>query len=208
MKVLKASCHKMHIGKGSVVGVEQRPLIVPSQNNITEDNSKFGEKIWIGSLCVVGKNVEFKDNVILSDGSFVEEGVKIGKNTILVYKCLVCADVIIGDNCIIGGFIGENTEIGNNCRIFGDIVHEHIDPSKNWDAPTSMEKGAVIKNNVFIGFGAKITKPIIIDHHVYILPNTIVSINVPSYHIVRGINKIIHYKKWKGDLADSDFFTK
>jgi acetyltransferase-like isoleucine patch superfamily enzyme len=210
MKMSKLSSHKniKHIGQGTVIGAEQRPLLIDGfQDNIIEDNSKFGENVWIGSLCVVGKGVIFNDNVILSDGSFVEDNVSIGSNTILVYKCLVCADAAIGNNCVIGGFIGENTTIGNNCRIFGDIVHKHIDPSKDWDAPTSMEKGAVIQNNVFIGFGAKITKPVTINHHAYVLPNTIVSCDVPPFHIVKGVNEIIYYKKWKGDLAVSDFFT-
>jgi UDP-3-O-[3-hydroxymyristoyl] glucosamine N-acyltransferase len=197
-----------HIGQGTIIGAEPRPLLIDGsfQDNIIKDNSIFGNDVWIGSLCVVGKNVVFKDNVILSDGSFVEDNVNIGNSTILVYKCLVCADVNIGDNCIIGGFIGESTSIGNNCRIFGEIVHKHTDPSKDWDAPTSMEQGAVIQDNVFIGFGAKITKPVTIGHNVYILPNTIVSEEVPPYHIVKGVNEIIYYKKWKGELAVSDFF--
>lgn len=198
-----------HIGEGTIIGAEQRPLLIDRnfQNYTIEDNSSFGENVWIGSLCVVGKKVKFKDNVILSDGSFVEDNVNIGNNTILVYKCLVCANVTIGDNCIIGGFIGESTSIGNNCRIFGDIVHKHTDPSKDWDAPTSMEQGAIIQDNVFIGFGAKITKPVTIGHNVYILPNTIVSQEIPPYNIVKGINEIIHYKDWKGELSVSDFFT-
>lgn len=195
-----------YLGGGSIINAPARPLMGYLSNNKKVEDSNFGKNVWIGANCVVGKNVTFQDNVTLSDGSNVEDNVFIGKNTLLVYKCLVCANVVIKEKCIIGGFIGENSKIGHNCRIFGDIVHNHIDPTKDWDAPESLEEGATISNNVFIGFGAKITKPINIQNNVYICPNSVVSTDVPAFHIVKGINEIIHYSEWKGELRVSNFF--
>jgi UDP-3-O-[3-hydroxymyristoyl] glucosamine N-acyltransferase len=196
-----------YLGDGSIINSVSRPLM-KYKHEVDAKLSSFGQNVWIGAKCVVARNVKLHDNVILSDGTFVEEDVVVGEGTLLTYRCLVCAGVIIGKNCVIGGFIGESTIIGDNCRIFGDVVHGHLDPTKDWDAPTSMEPGANIQSNVFIGFGAKITKPITISNNVYILPNSIVSINVPSFHIVKGINEIIHYQSWKGALAKSAFFDK
>ena len=164
------------------------------------------DEIYIGAFVLIGKGVELDNRVVIDSHCVVESEVKVGENSLITYKATIGGDTVIGKDCIIGGFIGENTSIGNNCRIFGDIIHKHTDPSKDWDASTSGEKGATIQDNVFIGFGAKITKPVTIEHNVYILPNTIVSRDIPPYHIAKGINEFVHYKDWKGELAVSDFF--
>lgn len=197
-----------HIGVGAVLDTPRRPLIRYPHSNLRKDESTFGVRVWIGAYCVVGTSVVFGDGVILSDGSFVESNVVLGNDTLLTYRCLVCADSVIGENCVIGGFIGENTHIGNSCRIFGDILHHHIDPTKDWDAPTSMEKGAIISDSVFIGFGAKITRPITINSNVYICPNAIVSVDVPPFHVVKGVNELVPVELWPGELSHSTFFNK
>jgi UDP-3-O-[3-hydroxymyristoyl] glucosamine N-acyltransferase len=197
---------KIHIGKNTLIDVENRPLLGYKRDKAVTKRLQYGNNVWIGSSCVIGRNVLLGNNVIISDGTYIENDVKIDEDSLLVYKCLVCADTTIGKNCVIGGFIGENTKIGNYCRIFGEIVHTHLDPSKDWDAPTSLEDGPVIHDNVFIGFGAKITKSITIGNNVYILPNSIVSKDVLPFHIVKNINEMIYFKDWKGDLSGSDFF--
>ncbi|MCL1814846.1 MAG: hypothetical protein FWG27_03365 [Treponema sp.] len=200
--------HKIHIGKNTVINAKPRPLSGYIREKETAGRLKYGKNVWIGSGCVISTCITLGNNVIISDGTYIEDNVTIDSDSILVYKCLVCADTKIGKNCVIGGFIGENTIIKNNCRIFGEIVHKHLDPSKNWDAPDSAEKGPVIFDNVFIGFGAKITKPVEIGSNSYILPNSIVSKDIPPFHIARGINEIFYYKEWKGGLSKSNFFNK
>ncbi len=198
----------IYIGEGSILDAPRRPLIDYEYSKTITKESVFGENVWIGSNCVVGKSVVFKDGVILSDGSYVEDNVTIGKNTLLNYRCMVCANSIIKENCVIGGFIGENTKIGEFCQVFGDIIHRHLDPKKDWDAPSSLEEGAILLKNVFIGFGAKVTRPVTINSNVYICPNTIVSVDVPPFHVVKGVNELVPSDKWKGELAFSEFFQK
>ena len=198
----------IHIGFGSILDAPQRPLIRYSIENDDKNESIYGENVWIGAQCIVGTNVILGDNVVLSDGSYVENDVKIGNETLLNYRCIVGSNVTIGNNCVIGGFVGENTIVGDSCRVFGDILHHHTDPTKDWDAPSSMEKGAVLSDNVFIGFGAKVTRPITIGNNVYVCPNAIVSIDVPPFHIVKGINGLVAPELWPGELSHSNFFKK
>lgn len=81
--------------------------------------------------------------------------------------------------------IGENTKIGNNCSIVGQ------GPYKN--AP-------IIGNHVYIGPGAVIQGPVVIDDNVIIAPNCVVTKSVPQYDIVAGVPaKII------GDVRKLDY---
>lgn len=198
----------VHVGIGSILDAPQRPLIRYSPSSSVQGESIYGKNVWIGAYCVIGTNVVFKDGVVLSDGSFVENNVVLGNDTLLTYRCLVCSNSVIGANCVIGGFVGENTRIGNSCRVFGYILHHHIDPTKDWDAPSSQEEGAILSDNVFIGFGVKITRPITISHNVYVCPNAIVSVDVPPFHVVKGVNELVPFELWPGELSRSKFFSK
>ena len=74
---------------------------------------------------------------------------------------------------------------GNNCSIVGQ------GPYKN--AP-------IIGNHVYIGPGAVIQGPVVIDDNVIIAPNCVVTKSVPQYAIVAGVPaKII------GDVRKLDY---
>lgn len=194
-----------HIGEGSIIDATPRPLL-GYPREATERSSTFGKNVWVGAHCIIARGVNFGSNVVVSDGSHIEERVTVGNDSLLTYRCLIGSDSIIGKKCVIGGFIGENTTIGDGCRIFGSILHHHVDPTKDWDAPSAMEKGPTLAPLVFVGFGARITKPVQIDNNVYICPNAIVSVDVPPFHVVRGVNELIPAEDWEGELTHSPFF--
>lgn len=68
--------------------------------------------------------------------------------------------------------IGENCKIGNNVSIVGQGPYKH--------AP-------ILKNNIFVGPGAVIQGPVIIEDNVIIAPNSVVNKSVPRNAIVAGI---------------------
>ena len=107
---------------------------------------------------------------------------KIGKGTFfnhLGFGILINSSVEIGDNC----------KIGNNVSIVGQ------GPYKN--APK-------IGNRVYVGPGAVIQGPIIIDDDVIIAPNSVVNKSVPTKAIVAGIPaKVIGWV----DQLDYDIFA-
>jgi len=47
----------------------------------------------------------------------------VWKKHYLIYGAHVCNEV--KNSCVIGGLVGERTVIGNDCRIFGKIIHTH-----------------------------------------------------------------------------------
>lgn len=90
---------------------------------------------------------------------------KIDKGTFLVYGgigCLINEDTIIGKDC----------SIGVGAKIVGK------GPYKN---------GPKIGNNVFIGPGAVIQGPVIIEDNVIIAPNAVVTKSVYANSIVAGV---------------------
>lgn len=89
----------------------------------------------------------------------------IGKGSFLVVKGI---GVSIHDNTV----IGDNCSIGIGCKIVGKGPYKEVPH---------------IGNNVFIGPGAVIVGPVIIEDNVIIGANAVVTKSVPSGAIVGGI---------------------
>ncbi len=113
--------------------------------------------------------------------SAIPPTVKIGKGTFFNHAgfgVLLNGKVVIGDNC----------KIGNNVSIVGQGPYNH--------AP-------LLKNRVYVGPGAVIQGPVIIEDNVIIAPNAVVTKSVPKNAIVAGVPaKIIGWS----DRLDYDIF--
>lgn len=100
-----------------------------------------------------------------------------------MYNCNVHPKVEIGINtefshCGIGVLINANVKIGNNCVIGNNCSVVGQKPYK---------KVPQIGNNVYIGMGAVIQGPVIIEDNVVIGANSVVNKSVKSDSIVAGI---------------------
>ncbi len=99
---------------------------------------------------------------------------KMGKGTTLICRG-------------IGVAIVEGTEIGDNCRIGINVVCSGTGPYKNLPK---------LGNNIWIGPGAVISGPVIVEDNVIIAPNAVVTKSVPQGAIVGGVPaKIIGWVK-------------
>lgn len=164
----------------------------------------------IGDNCIIGSHAIIYEGAIINDNSTIEdycrigEYVSIGKNCMVLYAAQIFGDTKIGNSSIVAGFCCERAEIGNNARIFGSLLHSHREPHLGWDDVT--EKSPAIEDNVFIGFAAKIIGGIKIGSNSYVVSGATVTKDVPAKSIVYGVNKIVSYKNWKGELRNSLFF--
>lgn len=106
---------------------------------------------------------------------------KIGKGTFFNHSgfgILINSKVVIGDNC----------KIGNNVSIVGQGPYKNV---------------PLLKDFIYIGPGAVIQGPVIIENNVIIAPNAVVNKSVPQNAIVAGIPaKIVG---WSNEL-DYDIF--
>ena len=119
--------------------------------------------------------------VFLCYSSAISYKVKIGKGTFFNHSgfgVLINSKVVIGEYC----------KIGNNVSIVGQGPYKNVQ---------------VLKDRIFIGPGAVIQGPVIIEDNVIIAPNSVVNKSVPRNAIVAGIPaKIIG---WSEQL-DYDIF--
>jgi len=188
------------IGDYTIIG-----LRIDSNESENKSPTIIGDKCTIGSHVVICGGANIGNKTKIEDFCRIGEGVKIGLNCNILYGAKIHDDAKIGDNSIIGGFVCERAEIGNNVRMFGELLHVHREPHLGWD--DVIEKSPIIESSVFIGFGAKIIGEIRIGQYSYIAAGAIVTKNVPPKSIVAGINKIVPYKEWNGKLKNSRFFV-
>jgi UDP-3-O-[3-hydroxymyristoyl] glucosamine N-acyltransferase len=194
------------IKKGVIIGKPFRRLLDGTQEALGK--TILRKNVYVGFYSIVGSGSEIGSHTIVDDFSVIESRVIIGKRNLLIYHAQVCNDVQIGDKCVIGGLIGERTVIGNGCRVFGKIVHSQFNPLLDWDAGDSEEESPIIKDYVFVGFGSIIAGKVTIGQKAYIMAGAIVTKDVPDFNIASGVNKFVHFSKWPGELARSEFFIK
>ena|ERR1700720_3775119 len=189
---------------GVVIGKPFRKLLDGSEEVPTI--TILAENVDVGYYSIVGTGCRIGPETIIDDHCIVESRVEIGRRNLLIYRSHLCNDVRIGNDCIIGGFVGERTVIGNSCRIFGQIVHLQTNPLIGWDNDSAEEEAPVVKDYAFIGFGAIVAGSVTIGRKSYVCAGARVTKNVPDYHIAAGSNEIRHFMDWKGRLSSSPFF--
>lgn len=203
-------CHisgSARICVGAIIGKRFRPLLgVPSENSDTK--TTIGSDVYVGCYSLVGSGTVVKAGCVIDDFSVVECDVTIRESTLLIYRAQVCNEARIGRDCVIGGFVGERVVVGDECRIFGQIVHSQHNPRVPWDSLDVEEGSAKIADRAFVGFGAVVAGKIRIGTRAYICAGAVVTQNVPPLHIASGVNKIVHHSVWSGPLAHSAFFRK
>jgi UDP-3-O-[3-hydroxymyristoyl] glucosamine N-acyltransferase len=196
------------LGKGCVIG-EYTVIGYPYVENEKSFKSP-ALKTFIGDKCIIGSHVVVYEGTRIGEETKIEdfcrigEEVTIGRNCYILYGAKIYGEAKIGNNCVIAGFCCERAIIGNNVRLFGELLHSHRKPHLGWN--DVVEKSPKIDDQVVIGFGAKIIGGIKIGKNSYITAGAIVTKNVPPKYVVFGTNNIVPYQKWKGKLKHSKFF--
>ena len=169
-------------------------------------------KTSIGNRCIIESHVVIYEGAQIGDETRVDDFcriggcVNIGKKCHILYGASLYGETEIGEGCVIAGFCCERAKLGNNVRLFGALLHTHQEPHLGWDDVE--EESPEIDDDVFIGFGAKVIGGIKIENNSYIAAGAIVTKNIPSGSIVSGVNRIVPYDKWPGNLKNSQFFKR
>ncbi len=193
---------------GAIVGKRYRPLLTRSANApASEDLTIIRANAYVGCYAIVGSGSRLSERVIVDDHCSIESDVCIGEGSLIIYRAQICNEARIGERCVIGGFIGERTEIGHDARIFGRIVHSQHDPSAGWDDEDVLEPAAVVEPRAFVGFDATLVGGVTIETGAYVCAGAIVTRSVPKGHIAFGTNQMVSRDKWKGSLSKSRFFN-
>jgi len=112
--------------------------------------------------------------------------------------------LIVGENSYISSFsvigVNEHIEIGDNVMIADGVTIRDTNHNFSQLNIPMIDQGfstspVIIRNNVWIGFGAVITKGITINEGVVVGANAVVTKDVPKNAIIAGVPaKIIKYR--------------
>ena len=150
------------------------------QPSVISENVTYGDNLYLGSFCYVGKNVTIGENVKIYPNTFVGDNVTIGDNTILFAGVRVYSETIIGNNCTIhsGSIIGsdgfgytpnEEGEYNKVPQIGNVILEDNVDIG----ACTTIDRATL--GSTIIKRGVKIDNQIQIAHNVVIGENTVIA---------------------------------
>lgn len=156
-----------------------RPLLT-GKEFLHAGKSHFGKGVHIGEYCILGRGVILEDGVIVDHQVIIEQDCRIGERTLVCYRAQVCAESTIGSGCVVGGFVGERSSIGDRVRIFGALVHNHGRPAGGWDDEDQAATGPKVEDEAFIAFGAVIVGAVSIGRKAYVGANAVVRKDVPA----------------------------
>ncbi len=161
------------------------------QPSVISENVSYGENLYLGSFCYVGKNVTIGDNVKIYPNTFIGDNVTIGNNCILFAGVRVYSETEIGNNCIIhsGTILGSDgfgfapTEDGSFSKIpqIGNVI---LEDNVEIGACTTIDRATL--GSTIIRRGVKLDNQIQIAHNVEIGENTVIA----SQSGVAGSTKI------------------
>lgn len=159
-------------------------------------------KISIGNNAVIDDNCMLDAKGSTNTGIIIEDGVFLGRNTILSCKdgdIILRENVNLGFNCDI--FSGKKIEIGKNTMIAAYVYF--VAGNYSYDSPdtpaTEMDticKGIVVEESCWFGAKALILDGVTIGRNSIIGGAAVVTENIPPYSIAVGIPaKVIKSRK-------------
>jgi len=164
----------------------------------TEESQReghIGNDAKIGKFALIEGNINIGDDFVLDDYCSVYSGAKIGNNVKLLYGKKICANSIIGDNCIIAGNVPERGVLANNVTFMGEVAHNHYNPKSDWDGTD--EPSPVIGEGSVIGVNAILLGGITIGKNCYVSTGEILRTNLPDNSVFIK-NRVVDINSFRG----------
>lgn len=114
-------------------------------------------------------------------GAIVRDGVKLGKNAVILMGAVVNIGAEIGENTMIdmNAVIGSNARIGKNCHIgAGAVVAGTMEPRA--------DRPVIIGDNAFIGANSIVLEGIVVGKNAIVGAGSVVTKDVPDSTVVFG----------------------
>ncbi|WP_395062874.1 UDP-3-O-(3-hydroxymyristoyl)glucosamine N-acyltransferase [Flavobacterium sp.] len=150
------------------------------QPSVISENVTYGENLYLGSFCYVGKNVTIGNNVKIYPNTFIGDNVVIGDNCVFFAGVRIYSETEIGANCVIhsGSIIGSDgfgfapLEDGTYSKIpqIGNVI---LEDNVEVGACTTIDRATL--GSTIIRKGVKLDNQIQIAHNVEIGENTVIA---------------------------------
>lgn len=168
---------RLRLGKGATVdhfavvglrnpypGVFDRP-----EQRVVE----IGAGATVGCYALIFEGARLGERVVVEPRGLIGSRTNIGAGTRLLYGAQVHDHVAIGKASMVAGFIADNCRIGDECHVFGSLIHRYSNPdARAWD--TTDEQGPTLGDGVIVGWGAILIGPITVGRGARIRPGAIV----------------------------------
>ena len=150
------------------------------QPSVISDGVTYGNDLYLGSFCYVGKNVIIGNNVKIYPNSFIGDNATIGDNCVFFAGVRIYSETEIGNNCIIhsGTIIGSDgfgfapQEDGTYSKVpqIGNVI---IEDNVEIGACTTVDRATL--GSTIIRKGVKLDNHIQVAHNVEIGENTVIA---------------------------------
>ena len=196
------------------LGLVLRKLLYPRIIGSVGRNVVFGQGVNIrhGLKISIADNVVIDDQVLLDAKGESNNGISVGKDTILSRSTVLACkngDIDIGARCSLGiGTIVHSTEdcnvvigdevlIGAYCYFVGGGGYKSADLNKSFKSQGPDPKGGiVVKNNVWFGANIQVLDGVTVEGDSIIGASSVLNNNVAAFDIVAGVPaKIIRSRK-------------
>ncbi len=156
-------------------------------DSLVTEETIIGRRNIIELGTIVCSGSRLGSDVQCESYSFIGSKTTIGNGTWLVQNAKVYDRVKIGEKCIISGFVGDNSTIGNNVRVLGKLIHKHkvpVEGRPEWDELS--EPGPTIGDDAIIGFDSIVIGDIHIGEGAYVAAGAVVTKDVAARTRVAG----------------------
>lgn len=107
--------------------------------------------VHVGPHSVVGVGAVIGDYTIIEPGCYVGERSRILRRGFVRYGARIYSHVEIGEDCVIGGIVCNDTKIGNRVAMFGSTLHRFAGIGIS-----AREPAPALEDDIIVGFGALI----------------------------------------------------
>lgn len=179
---IKGSCKNLQISQFAVIGYdysEQRAKFYNSKASPPPSVVFFGDDIFVGPNTIISSGSTIGNSTTIEHNCYIGEDSKIGDNCFIRYKAEIYRSVSIGNNCVVSGFLCNDTILENNITFHGRTIHRFLDR-----VPGSPEPSPQICEGAFVGFNATIVGPIVVGANAIIKTGATVLASVPEGRVV------------------------
>lgn len=158
------------------------------QGFLSNKNKKttIGRNTYVGPYTIIGKGTKIGNDCLIEHNCYIGENSKLGNKVFLRYGCKIYNNVRIGNDCILSGFVCNNTRFGNNVEFFGNTIHRYI--SRKVGQP---EPSPSIAQGVFVGFNAMIIGGITIGKNTRIGAGAIVTEDIKDNEVIGPSRRVV-----------------